>query len=84
MKTHYAIGLAILSGVASAALVQSLHAQQKPRAYAVAEIEVTDLEGTASIVPQAGGRFLARGNKTFALAGEAAKASNCCRRVEQL
>jgi uncharacterized protein (DUF1330 family) len=76
MRTYNAIGLAIISGIAGAALAQSLYAQQKPKAYAVAEIEVTDserfkpyLEGTASVVPQAGGRFLARGNKTFVLAG---------------
>jgi uncharacterized protein (DUF1330 family) len=76
MKTQYAIGLAILSALAGAALVQTLHAQAKPKAYVIAEIEVTDaakfkpyLDGTAVIVPQAGGRFLARGNKTFALAG---------------
>jgi uncharacterized protein (DUF1330 family) len=76
MKTHYAIALAIASAIAGAGLVQTLHAQAKPKAYAVAEIDVTDadkfkpyLEGTAVIVPQAGGRFLARGNKTFTLAG---------------
>jgi uncharacterized protein (DUF1330 family) len=76
MKTHHAIALAIVSAIAGAGLVQTLHAQGKPKAYAVAEIEVTDaakfkpyLDGTGVIVPQAGGRFLARGNKTFALAG---------------
>jgi uncharacterized protein (DUF1330 family) len=76
MKTHYAIGLAIFSAMAGAGLVQTLHAQGKPKAYVIAEIEVTDaarfkpyLDGTAVIVPQAGGRFLARGNKTFTLAG---------------
>jgi uncharacterized protein (DUF1330 family) len=76
MKTHYAIGLAIVSAITSAGLVQTLNAQAKPKAYAIAEIEVTDaakfkpyLDGTAVIVPQAGGRFLARGTKTFALAG---------------
>jgi uncharacterized protein (DUF1330 family) len=76
MKTHYAVGLAIVSAIAGAGLVQTLHAQSKPKAYAIAEIEVTDadkfkpyLEGTGVIVPQAGGLFLARGNKTFAFAG---------------
>ena len=42
MKTAYAIGLAILSAATGAGLVQTLHAQSKPKAYAVAEIEVTD------------------------------------------
>jgi uncharacterized protein (DUF1330 family) len=76
MKTQYALGLALISAIAGAGLVQSLHAQGKPKAYAIAEIQVTDaekfkpyLEGTSVIVPQAGGRFLARGNKTFVLGG---------------
>jgi uncharacterized protein (DUF1330 family) len=76
MKTHHAIALAIVSSLAGAGPVQTLHAQGKPKAYAVAEIELTDaakfkpyLDGTAVIVPQAGGRFLARGGKTFVLAG---------------
>lgn len=66
MKTRYAIGLAIFSAMAGAGLVQTLHAQGKPKAYVITEIEVTDaakfkpyLDGTAVIVPQAGGRFLA-------------------------
>ena len=76
MKTRYTIGLAIIAAITGAALAQTLHAQGKPKAYAVAEIEVTDatkfkpyLEGTGVIVPQAGGRFLARGNRTFVIGG---------------
>jgi len=76
MKTHYVIVCAILSGIAGAGLVQTLHAQTKPKAYTIAEIDVTDaakfqhyLDGTAVIVLQAGGRFLARGNKTFTIGG---------------
>jgi uncharacterized protein (DUF1330 family) len=76
MKTYYAVSLAVVSAFAGAALVEGLHAQSRPKAYAVAEIEVTDAakfkpyaDGTEVIVPQAGGRFLARGDKTFVLAG---------------
>jgi uncharacterized protein (DUF1330 family) len=76
MKTGHAVALAIASAIAGAGLVQTLHAQAKPKAYAIAEIEVSDaakfkpyLDGTAVIVPQAGGRFLARGNKTFVIGG---------------
>jgi uncharacterized protein (DUF1330 family) len=76
MKTRYAIGLAIFSSIASAGLVATIHAQQKPKAYVISEIEVTDqekfspyLDGTALIFPQAGGRVLARGNKTFVIGG---------------
>ena len=67
---------AIVSAVAGAGLVQTLHAQGKPKAYAIAEIEATDaaklkpyIDGTAVIVPQAGGRFLARGDKTLVVTG---------------
>src|SRR3954470_2695317 len=44
MKTHHAIGLAIISAVGSAALVQGLHAQAKPPVYVVAENDVSNPE----------------------------------------
>jgi hypothetical protein len=45
MKTRYTVALSILAGVAvGAAAVQALHAQAKPPAYVVAEIDVTKLE----------------------------------------
>jgi uncharacterized protein (DUF1330 family) len=76
MKTHYAIALAIASAITGAGLVQTLHAQGKPKAYAIVEIEVTDAakfkpypDGAAVIVPQSGGRFIAQGGKTFVVAG---------------
>src|SRR5262249_22250172 len=76
MKTRYAIACAIVSAIAGAGLAQGVHAQTKPKAYAIAEIEITDaakfqpyIDGTAVIVPQAGGRFLARGNKTSVIGG---------------
>jgi uncharacterized protein (DUF1330 family) len=76
MKTHYAVGLAIVSAIAGAGLVQTLHAQAKPKAYTIAEIDVTDAakfkpfaDGITVIVPQAGGRFLAQGGKTFVVGG---------------
>jgi hypothetical protein len=76
MKTRYAIAFAGISAVASAGLVQTIHAQGTPKAYTVIEIEVTDPakfkpypEGTTVLVPAAGGRFLSRGNKTLSLAG---------------
>ena len=78
MKAHYAIGLAMISGIAGAVggLVHGLNAAQKPKAYSVSEIEVTNsemlkpyLDGITSIVPQAGGRFLAFSNGALALSG---------------
>ena len=78
MKAHYAIGLAMISGIAGtvAGLVHGIHAAQKPKAYSVSEIEITNsemlkpyLDGYAAIVPKAGGRFLALGDKVLALSG---------------
>jgi uncharacterized protein (DUF1330 family) len=80
MKTHYAVGLAIISGVCGAGLVETLHAQVKPRAYVIAETEVTDpasfgkyAQGVGPILSQAGGRFSANGGKTFVINGAAPK-----------
>ena len=56
--------------------IQTLHAQGKPPAYTIAEIEVTNpaeyqkyIDGTARAVPAAGGRFIVRGGKTFIING---------------
>jgi uncharacterized protein (DUF1330 family) len=78
MKVQYAIGLAMISAIAGAVvgLVHGIHAAQKPKAYSVLEIGVTNsemlkpyLDGIAAIVPPAGGRFLALSNKALALSG---------------
>jgi len=60
--------LALLGGVAiSLAALNGLHAQTKPPAYSIVEVEVTDPEGfrefakrNAAGVAAAGGRFIAR------------------------
>jgi uncharacterized protein (DUF1330 family) len=53
-----------------------LHAQSTPRAYLIAEVQVTDPEAykpyipkAAQIVAQYGGQYLARGGKTESLEG---------------
>ena len=80
MKTHHALALAVLSAMAGAGLSQGLHAQVKPHAYVLAETEVTDPsafktygEGTAAIVPKAGGKFTVNGGRTFVINGAAPK-----------
>jgi uncharacterized protein (DUF1330 family) len=80
MKTRYALGLAILSAMSGAGLVQGLYAQVKPHAYVIAETEVTNpaafktyADGTAVIVPQAGGHFSANGGRTFVINGATPK-----------
>ena len=81
MKTRYAVGLAMLAGAAlGAGAIQTLHAQNKPPVYFVAENELTNPEGyKKEYLPLAqptikahGGRYLAAGQAT-ALAGEPPK-----------
>lgn len=77
MKTHQAMLLSMLVGFGLGGLaIHGLHAQVKPPAYTIAEIEVTDAagyqeytKGTTAAVPGAGGRFIVRGGKTFVVNG---------------
>ena len=82
MKTHYTITLSILAGVAvGAAAVQALHAQAKPPAYVVAEIDVTNAEPydkeyvppAAKAITDGGGKYVVRGGRTVAIFGEPPK-----------
>ena len=77
MGKSFAVVLAVLAGFAcGAAVVQGVHAQAKPPAYTIAEIDVTDPaafqkygEETRTGIPAAGGRFIVRGGKTFVING---------------
>jgi uncharacterized protein (DUF1330 family) len=80
MKTHINLGLAILAGFGLGALaVDRLHAQARPSAYVISEIDVTNADGyTKEYVPlatkalaESGQKRLASGGKTIALAGTA-------------
>jgi uncharacterized protein (DUF1330 family) len=82
MKTQYAVALALLTGVGlGAAAVQGLHAQAKPPAYVIAEIDVANEEGYAKeylpagskAVLDGGAKYLARGTRTAAFKGEPPK-----------
>jgi uncharacterized protein (DUF1330 family) len=82
MKTRYTIALSIWAGVAiGAAAVQALHAQAKPPAYVVAEIDVMNLEPydkeyvppAAKAVTDGGGKYIVRGGRTVAFYGEPPK-----------
>ena len=79
MKTRYTVALSILAGVAvGAAAVQALHAQAKPPAYVVAEIDVTNAEPydreyvppAAKAITDAGGKYVVRGGRTVAIFGQ--------------
>jgi uncharacterized protein (DUF1330 family) len=73
--------LALCTGVIlGGAATQALQAQSRPVAYMIAEFEVTDVakfkaygDATGVQVPAAGGKFIARGGKTFNVAGETPK-----------
>ena len=82
MKPCYTVALSILAGVAiGAAAVQALHAQAKPPAYVVAEIDVTNPEPyekeyvpiAAKAITDGGGKYLVRGGETAAMYGEPPK-----------
>jgi uncharacterized protein (DUF1330 family) len=77
MNKWSTVVLSLLVGFAcGAAAIQAVNAQAKAPAYTVAEVEVTDPatfqkygEATRSSIPAAGGRFIARGGKTFVVNG---------------
>jgi uncharacterized protein (DUF1330 family) len=80
MKSYIRTALVLASGIAiGAAAVHGLHAQAKPKAYSVTEVEVIDVKALASYVPTvvadvavAGGMPVNNpGGKTVALVGEA-------------
>ena len=78
MKTQYAVAIATFAGIAIGGVaVQALHAQAKPRAYVVIEIDVLIQDGFfKEFVPVAvktimdqGGKFLARGGELVNIEG---------------
>ena len=82
MKSPYALTLALLTGAGIGAVaVQSLHAQVKPPAYAIAEIEVTNQDGyvkeylppSSKALLDNGAKYLARGSRTASIKGEPPK-----------
>jgi uncharacterized protein (DUF1330 family) len=82
MKTRYTAALSVLAGLAvGAAAVQALHAQAKPPAYVVGEIEVTNLTpydkeyvpAAMKAIADGGGKYIVRGGESAALYGEPPK-----------
>jgi uncharacterized protein (DUF1330 family) len=82
MKSYSTVALSVLVGFgAGAAAVQTLHAQAKPPAFTIVEIDVTNEEGftkeyapiAGKVLTDAGGKFLVRGGKTAAIEGEPPK-----------
>jgi uncharacterized protein (DUF1330 family) len=82
MRTRFVIALAVAAGVGiGAAAVEELHAQAKPPAYAVVEIDVTNQEAflkeyspiAGKAIVDGGGKYLARGGKIAAIEGDPPK-----------
>ena len=82
VKSKYKLLIAMLGGVGlGAAAVQGLHAQVKPPAYVISEIDVTDKDAYAKqYVPlavkalkESGQKQLAAGGKTAVISGEPPK-----------
>ena len=82
MKTRYAVALSLMAGIAlGAAAVQGLHAQTKPPAYVVAEIDVTNpgsydkdyVPGAIKAITDGGGKYIVRGGATTSFFGEPPK-----------
>ena len=82
MKMNYKLAIALVAGVAiGGAAIQGLHAQAKPPAYLIIEInKVTDADGFkvitqtpggAEVAKEFGGHYLARTTKITSLDGAA-------------
>ena len=68
MKTHAAVGLAMLACLGLGAIAaQGLHAEAKPPVYLIAEIDVTDLDAyMKEYAPKAQASLQAAGGRTLA------------------
>ena len=82
MKTHYTVALSLLAGLAvGAAAIQVLHAQAKPAAYVVAEIDVINaapydkdyVPPAAKANTDGGGKYIVRGGETTSFYGDPPK-----------
>ena len=83
MKTRYTVALSVLAGaVLGAGAIQILHAQAKPPAYVVAEVDISNQEAfikefapvaQKALATGAGYQAIARGNKTVSIEGAAPK-----------
>jgi uncharacterized protein (DUF1330 family) len=82
MKTHYTVAVSPLAGLAvGAAAMQALHAQAKPPAYVVAEIDVINaapydkeyVPPAAKAITDGGGKYIVRGGETTSFYGDPPK-----------
>ncbi|MGB9043467.1 MAG: DUF1330 domain-containing protein [Pseudolabrys sp.] len=78
MKANYKIAIALVAGAAiGGAAIQGLHAQAKPRAFVVAEVDVTNQDAfikeytplAVKALTESGNKVVARGGKTATIEG---------------
>jgi uncharacterized protein (DUF1330 family) len=70
MNTKSKIVIAMMAGVAlGAAAVQGLHAQAKPKAYTVTELETLDAKGAADIAKRIQAAQVSAGGRNFRTGG---------------
>jgi uncharacterized protein (DUF1330 family) len=78
MKTTYTVAIATFAGIAIGGVaVQVLHAQVKPRAYVVIEIDIINQEpffkefvpAAVKTITEQGGKFLTRGGRLVNIEG---------------
>ena len=70
MNPKYKMTLVLLAGVAlGAAAMQGLHAQAKPKAYTISELEILDAAANAAYVPSVLAALKAAGARNFNTAG---------------
>lgn len=66
MKTNYKVAIALVAGAAfGGAVIQGLHAQAKPIAYVVAEIDVTNQEAFVKEYVPLAGKALSEGGSGY-------------------
>jgi len=83
MKTYFTVGLSMLAGaLLGGGAIQALHAQAKPVAYVVSEIDVKNQDGflkefapaaVKALGEAAGYKALTRGGKTVSIYGDPPK-----------
>ena len=85
MHSNCKLALALVAGAAiGGAAIQTLHAQAKPPAFAVVEIDVTNQDAflkeyspiAGKALTEAGGKYLARGGKNVGIRRRAAEVAN--------
>jgi uncharacterized protein (DUF1330 family) len=81
MKSRYTIVLSMIAGAAlGGAAIQGLHAQAKPPAYVITEVDIIDEAAfkefspkVAKTVEASGGKYLTRGGRIIGLEGQPPK-----------